>query len=254
MGQEQELDNQFKIRLSTAGSRGATTLADKRAASIVFDVTPELVENRNINYKSYDPVHAPGQIYVYQNTSARTFQLSNIKLISRTSEEASKNLARLWVMRSWTMPSFGSAGFEQGIAAGNAEESKTEGGVVDIREMIRSMSGTTEATNFLGAPPQVLYLSAFSRMGAANGSGTGSVGHLRNIPVVITQLSIPYPTDCDYIPTTPHGGDRKSKTKDSSTPMPTIMTIDMQLTETHSPNEYETFSLRAFKTGDLSGF
>jgi hypothetical protein len=244
---EEETNPQFKIRLSSAAASASSDLNTQRNASITFDVTPELVENRNINYKSFDPVHAPGQIYVYQNTSARTFQLSNIKLISRTPEEASKNLARLWTMRGWTMPSFGTSSFQNGTKAFNEQISADDSGNVDVREMIRQMSGDTIQTNFLGAPPAVLYLSAFSRMGANN--GTRSVGHLRNIPVVITQLSIPYPTDVDYIPTASSDGSGKD-----STPMPTIMTIDMQLTETHSPNEYEKFNLQDYRLGNLRGF
>ena len=145
------------------------------------------------------------------------------------------------------MPSFGTSSFQNGTRAFNEQVVADEGGNIDVREMIRQMSGETIQTNFLGAPPPVLYLSAFSRMGATD--GTGSVGHLRNIPVVVTQLSIPYPTDVDYIPTASNDGSGKD-----TTPMPTIMTIDMQLTETHSPREYERFNLQQFKTGDLSGF
>lgn len=239
----EERDNQFKVRLSAASAR--FTAADQRRQSIIFDVSPELVENRNINYKTYDPVHAPGQIYVYQNTAARTFQLSNIKLISRTSEEASKNLAYLWILRSWGMPNFGQAIDYDAFAANTQADvdNKNADNQKSIREIIRTIS-EGNGLGFLGAPPKVLYLSAYSRFGATDGQGTGSVGHLRNIPVVMNQISIPYPTDVDYIPTA----------ENDPTPMPTIMTVDIQLTETHSPREYETFSLQKFRTGDLSGF
>lgn len=237
------MDNQFKIRLASASV--GDDIQQRRNATVTFDVTPELVENRNINYKSYDPVHAPGQIYVYQNTQARTFQLSNIRFVSRTSKEASVNLAKLWILRSWTMPNFGSNDFSTTRDTRNVELEKGTQGVVDVRELIRNMSGTDAASpSFLGAPPQVLFLSAFSRFGATGEGGAGSVGHLRNIPVVITQFSIPYPTDVDYIPTA----------DSSPTPMPTILTVDIQLVETHSPNEYEQFSLEQFRTADLTGF
>lgn len=227
---EQE-NNPYKIRLTTAA---ALSVQQIRRQSVVFDVTPELVENRNINYKSYDPVHAPGQIFVYQNTSSRTFQLSNIKLISRTPKEASENLARLWTLRGWTMPNFGK-GVPLNGQSDSDQNDTLNSSQPSVREMIRQMSESSNTKRFLGAPPPVLRLSAYSGPG---------VGHIRNVPVLITQISIPYPSDTDYIPTA----------EEKPTPMPTIMTIDIQLTETHSPNEYEQFDLQRFKTGDLSGF
>ena len=225
-------DNQYKIRL-TAGN--PTDVRSLRSQSVVFDVSPELVENRNVTYKTYDPVHAPGQIYVYANTSSRTFQLSAIKLISRTPREASENLARLWTMRSWLMPNFGRGVPLIGQSESDRVSAQTDN-QLSVREMIRQMSEAPGTRRFVGAPPPVLRLSAYS--------GIGGIGHIRNVPVVITQMSIPYPSDTDYIPTA----------EELPTPMPTLMTMDIQLTETHSPNEYETFDLQQFKTGDLSGF
>ena len=34
-----------------------------RRQLVVLEVTPDLIETRNVNYKTVDPVHAPGQIY-----------------------------------------------------------------------------------------------------------------------------------------------------------------------------------------------
>lgn len=225
--------NQYKVRLSAGGA--FASIDEIRRQTVVFDATPELVENRNINYKSFDPVHAPGQIFVYQNTSSRTFQLSSVKLLSRTPQEASENLARLWTLRGWTMPNFGKGIPVNGQNAAN-DAADSDAGALSVKEMIRQMSeGTSNRGDFLGAPPAVLRLSAYAGQG---------IGHVRNVPVVITQLSIPYPADGDYIPTA----------EKHPTPMPTIMTIDIQLTEAQTPNAYERFNLNQFKTGDLSGF
>ena len=57
-------------------------------------------------------------------------------------------------------------------------------------------------------------------------------------------MSIPYPSDVDYIPTD----------DENPTPMPTIMTLDITLIETHSPTEYENFSLDDYRIGNLIGF
>lgn len=241
----EEQSSDFKVRLTSA--RPNDTPVAQRAAAVVFDVSPEVSENRNISYKNFDPEHAPGQIHTYQSTNSRTFQLSGCKLISRTSEEASLNLARLWTIRSWGMPNFGVSERKNGINAAETEIQKDNKTTAQrsVREMIREMSGQTVPRNFLGAPPAVLYLSAYSRFTVKkDGKGSASVGHLHNIPVVITQLSIGYPIEVDYIPTA----------ESDPTPMPTIMTVDIQLTETQSPAAYEQFSLQQFRTGDLSGF
>jgi hypothetical protein len=113
----------------------------------------------------------------------------------------------------------------------------------DLTSRQQERAATPTNRDFLGAPPKVLQLSAYSRLGAQ--TGVQGLGHIRRVPVVIQQLSIPYPSDTDYIPT-----------DDSSnpTPMPTIMTLDMTLVETHSPQEYQDFSLEDFRNGNLKGF
>ena len=197
MAEEDKLDFRVTLRNST-----------NTRESVTFATTPDLIEARNANYKTVDPIHAPGQIAAYQNTSSRNFSISSIRLISRTTIEAEANLKTLWILRSWLMPSFGKSTKEEG------------------REL-------------RGSPPPVLYLTAYSKESASN----QSPGHINRVPVVLQNLSIPYPSDVDYIPTS----------KDRI-PMPTIMTLDMTLMETHSPNEYENFSISNFRKGILRGF
>ena len=219
---------------------------------VVFDVTPELSESRKVNYSSVDPIHMPGQIYVYKNTSARSFSLSGVKLISRTQEEAEKNLTYLWTLRGWTMPRFGSGS----STLSNYQKKR--------RDRVRSNPGdyqtdaqkqqlNTHQKNgmlgreLLGAPPPILLLSAYSK---GFGQMTDEAGdaqeierqHINNVPVVIESLNIPYPSDVDYIKST------------WGVPMPTIMSIDINLLETHSAREYEKFSLDQYKAGILPGF
>ena len=104
-------------------------------------------------------------------------------------------------------------------------------------------SGESFGVEVLGAPPQVLLLSAYSNNKSVSGQRTGQ--HISRVPVVIQQLNIPYPSDVDYIPTTQKYG---------NTPMPIIMTVDITLVETHSPAEYERFSLEDFSRGILRSF
>ena len=182
----------------------------------------------------------PGGIYVYGGTTSRNYQVNNIRLVSRTSAEATKNLYRLNILRSWAMPYFG-----------------------------------VNSLGLIGAPPDVLALSAYAR-GSADTARTQSkvvqeVGteaetdqstakdnarvratNIQNVPCVLQQISIPYPSDTDYIPT---AEDTIQGVKiDAGVPFPTIMTVDLVLMETHSPNEYAKFDLKKFRAGKLDNF
>jgi len=170
---------------------------------IIFNVTPEISESKNITYQSMEPVHLPNNIYVYGNTSSRTFNLV-IKFISRNLKEATKNSEDLQLLRSWTMPYFGAT------------------------------------SKFLGSPPDILTLTAYSNYNAALGANFS--GNINRVPVVITQLGNSYPADVDYVPTE-HGE-----------PFPVIMSIDLILTETHSPQELTNFKLEDYKNGRLANF
>jgi len=227
--------NEFKVKLR---SQVTNTV-------VAFDVTPDISESRTVNYKTLEPVHMPGGIHVYGNTSSRTFSISNIRLVSRTREEASKNLYRLNLMRSWAMPYFG-----------------------------------VNNTSLVGAPPDVLALSAYATglqdsantaraSGSQDNNNNPSSGtsaqqnrdtykrtratNLQNIPVVLQSINIPYPSDVDYIDTIAWLAPDKTLI-DPGVPFPTIMTIDMQLLETHSPAEFARFNLKKYRQGLLDTF
>lgn len=212
---------------------------------VLIEATPELVETRNVNYKTTDPVHAPGQIFSYVNSASRTFNLSAVKLVSRTRQEAEKNLIYLWLLRAWTMPEFGRGGLadENRQARERLQAQYKNAEFFDEQErrevLARAVreNGAHFGTSLRGAPPVVLILNAYSPSGARN-----KRAHIHNVPVVIQNVSIPYPADTDYIPSS------------SGIPMPTLMSLDMTLAETHSPAEYANFHLTEFKQGMLGGF
>ena len=110
----------------------------------------------------------------------------------------------------------------------------------------------------MGSPPRVLELSAYSldsgSLTGANGININKdIGNIYRIPVVMSQYNIQYPSDVDYIPTAEvKAGNVLLVSK--GVPFPTIMNIDLNLTETHSPNEYNNFSLSDFRNGRLAGF
>jgi hypothetical protein len=226
--------NQFKVKLRSQVTQTV----------VAFDVTPETTETRNVTSPTIEPVHMPGGIHVYKGSSSRIFNINNIRLVSRTREEASKNLYRLNQLRGWAMPYFGK----------NNE-------------------------NLVGAPPDVLALSAYSlgpqdsanswpdyfrsstRADTPEGENQASENFLKrtrptnihNIPVVLQQISIPYPSDVDYIDTKELTIQDGTKIK-AGVPFPTLMTIDMVLLETHSPNEFANFDLKKYRRGLLDTF
>ena len=105
--------DRFKVKLREAGG------VSQRQA--VFRVTPDLSETRSVNYRTIDPIHAPGSILSYVNTSSRTYNMSGIKLISRSAEEASNNVRVLNLIRSWAVPVFGNFTDSNGVAARASE-------------------------------------------------------------------------------------------------------------------------------------
>lgn len=239
---EDMIENPYKVRLTVAGSVTET---------VSFDASPTVSENRNVNYTSLEPLHAPGQIQVYKNTSSRNFQLSDVKLISRTLEEADRNMEKLWLLRAWCMPRFGNNSTTLNSLQRNRRRRRAGGLEIDVDKGLSAadISGKY-GTELLGAPPPILYLSAYSKQvgETTKNSRTGTTNtwevtqHINRVPVVLQQLTIPYPNDTDYVTTS------------NGVPMPSIMNIDLALLETHSPNSYEGFSLNDFKQGILQGF
>jgi len=228
----------------------AARLSNERGESVIFEATPDIIETRNVNYSTVDPVHMPGQIYTYKNTSSRVYNVSNIRFISRTQGEAQRNLTWLHRLRGWCMPEFGTQGGQQDLsstiwpewgsndaAAENTARQQAGGAEFSRSAILEDQKRATDnfGVNLLGTPPDMLFFSAYS----TNGQGGA---HISRVPVVIQQLSIPYPSDVDYINTA--GG----------VPMPTIMSLDFTLIETHAPQEFEQFNLGAFKQGLLGGF
>lgn len=240
-----EFENQFKVKL-------VSSISARRR--VVFDVTPDIAENQNVNYKNIEPIHAPSSFWVYQNTPARAYNISNIKLISRTIEEATLNLQRINCLRSWTKPFFGegtATGGERGLVPpqnksriGQEQEDPNQLALTCFLPGTTAESDRQEFKKFLGSPPEVILLSAYAKTTGdrTSSSGDRTTSNISRVPVIMTQLSLPYPSDVDYIPT------------EDGTPFPAIMSIDMQLSEAHSPRELRQFDLHRYRRGILTDF
>lgn len=259
-----ELDsNPYRVRLVSAMSGSLGT-----GATVEFLVTPELSESRTVEYTSLVPLHMPGRIEVYKNTNSRTFSIQ-AKFVSRNSIEATTNAWQLQLLRSWQMPWFGlqsATGQSTGNATINQGQTNTMKGRVEnpidptqqqstqaktaaaVREVRRDTLGRRGLDignkELLGAPPEVLYLYAYSPVNTvqSNGERVQVTTNLNQIPVVITSLNFTYPSDCDYIKTV------------YNEPFPILMNVTIELKETHSPTEYERFSLLEYRAGNLPNF
>ena len=224
-------ENSYKVRLmSTVTGLG-----------VPFKVSPDFIENRNVNYKTIDPVHMPGQILIYGGTSSRTFNISNVKFVSRTEEEATKTMNYLNMLRGWSMPYYGrnssTISKEQAKARGVLSTDPSDG--FDRDNAIYNPDSLL-GRQLLGAPPDILHLTAYANK---NTNQRNHGMNIHKVPVVIQNLSIPYPSDVDYIQT------------DTGEPIPTIMSVDITLQEAHSPTEYsENFSLYQYRKGILPHF
>lgn len=243
--------NSFKVRLISVLSMNNSVPSDIK--QVAFDVTPALSENRTVEYTSVQPVHMPGGIQVYKFTGSRVFELTT-RLISRSPADALKNMKKLQLLRSWTMPFFGIASAKFGSSNNDSTQKLPSTNFVPYQDATETFNnqasaiqggGTNGDINLLGAPPEVLYLYGYSTS-QNDGRQTGNV-NINRIPVVLTSLNITYPEDVDYIPVS-------SSVDGKTEPFPIKMDVALSLTETHSPAEYERFDLMSYKKGTLVNF
>ena len=248
-----DIENNFKVRLIPISSLtygGDPTSI--RQSQVAFDVTPTFSEARTAEYSPVTPVHMPGAMQIYKHTNSRQFEIG-AHLVSRNVADAIRNMESLQKLRAWLMPYFGntdtlstdqqrnrqagaSARSDQNVGPQTAEERDA-----NLRQRVIS-----EGVQLRGAPPDILYLYAYST-GTNDLRNIGPRVNLNRIPVVMTSLNITYPEDVDYIPVqiTPSA---------STEPFPRKMDISISLVETHSPREYERFDLLSYKLGNLPNF
>lgn len=224
--------NKFKVKLVDPE---ALTLRDR---SVVFEVTPGLSENGSVRYDTIDLPHGPGQLFVYSGSTSRTFRIT-ATFVSRTTQEATRNLARINLIRSWTKPVFGS----NAVLTGETLQRVSPTLDANTRAAIQENARTSAGGDVLGAPPRVLKFSAYS--------DAMHRGMLFNIPTVILDYEIDYPEDVDYVPT---GNLKGFEDVPKGTPVPVMYTVGLTLAESQSPSSFSRFNLRAYRLGILDGF
>lgn len=140
----------FKVRLSSGDGD-----------TIILDAMPTIDESRSASYDPVNIIHHPGEILKYRSTSSRTWGIQT-RLVSRTPEEAAKNLKYVNIIRSWVMPYHG---LGTANALGQEQGSK------------------------LGAPPPIITLQGY---------GDKMIGP---ITCVLESYNWSWPNDVDYIRT-----------------------------------------------------
>lgn len=239
-------DDSFRVRLVSVLDMAQKSPGD--ITKVVFKITPTLSEDRTVEYSPVQPVHMPGSFQVYKTTSSRTFVIG-ASFVSRNVIDATENMKNLQILRSWTLPFFGtySSSSSSTRAAKTSPLSAKKASTNAFTASLDQIKNGSDGTNLLGAPPEVLYLYGYSTNKNDN-RDTNEVGYnINRIPVVITNLAIVYNDDVDYIPVA-------DPIRSTVEPFPVKLTVTINVTETHSPIEYEKFSLQSFKSGTLKHF
>lgn len=244
----------FKVRLESSSDPSDL---------VIFDVSPEVSEECSVNYQALNPIHMPGNIWVYQNTESRNFGVT-ARLVARTTKEARRNMEYFNLLRGWCQPYFG---------LGTAQSQSIQSQSLSNRPIASTISpqipgtGQQRFKNLLGAPPDVLYLSAYSGVMPQRATGPTQFtsptsassrehkGNIYRVPVVIKTFSHVYPADVDYIPTAGGGVNFSDNDERTGVPFPTVMTVTIALIEVHSPTAFsQTFDLASYKKGILKEF
>jgi hypothetical protein len=187
-----------------------TTEKDKaKRKRVVFEVMPQITEQRAVQYDQVQPPQLPGAFQKYKGTDPVRWSIQ-AKLISRNSQEALDNLNRLNTLRGWTMPFFSERTGEK-------------------------------IPNSLGAPPAVLELSGlrFRTIGPVPVVITGlnwtwppDVDYL---PCgTITGDTITWEIDPD---------------SQQPIPFPAVMDISVEVVESLAISEFNRFDITAYHKG-----
>lgn len=100
-------------------TRTGAVVATTKLTSVTFKVQPELSESKSVNYIEIGEIREPGSILIFIGSPARNFSM-NIKLVSRSEEEAIANYNILHTLKSWTMPDSKYSSHDS-LSAGNTD-------------------------------------------------------------------------------------------------------------------------------------
>lgn len=247
--------NNYKVRLVPATSLSAAPEII-RSSTVTFEVTPQISEDGAVTYKPITPIHSPGSLQVYQSTESRTFTIQ-ATLVSRNVADALQNMKHLQQLRSWRFPYFGATDTltEWNREARRAQQSTNQQLSADASADLAVQRVQERGVQLKGAPPELLYLYAYSNTAIdarqSRYEPTTPL-NINRVPVVLTMLGIQYPTDVDYIPV--YDTEIFSRPPSDAQPFPVVVNVSITLAETHSPADFERFDLLAYRAGNLGSF
>ena len=93
-----------KVKLVSRQQSDPTS--DNVKNEVIFDVMPQISENRTAEYESIAPSQMPGEFHKYKGTKSAAWTVTAIFACS-TKEQAHLNYVYLNTLRGWTMPYFG---------------------------------------------------------------------------------------------------------------------------------------------------
>lgn len=98
--------NQYSDTSETSGIDNYQVYLASDSEKVVFDVLPQISEQRTVGYEEVQPAQSPAPFQKYKGTGATVYTV-NAMLIARTADEATKNLNYMLLLRTWTKPFFG---------------------------------------------------------------------------------------------------------------------------------------------------
>lgn len=183
---------------------------------VVFEVMPDIQEQRQVQYETVAPPQFPGAFQKYRGTDSVQWTIQ-AKLVARNSKEASMNLLYISRLRGWTMPFFGQK--------------------------------TPES--LLGAPPPVLTLRGYSKhlvgpipvvLTGLSWSWPKEVDYVQAInPEAFKGMLGKSIEEIDSIITA----------NSDLVPFPAVMDISISLVESLSTSQFNNFDLVAYYNGDM---
>lgn len=185
------------------------TLTDAEGFVLTFYAMPEIVENRSVEYEAVAPPQFPGAFQKYRGTTSVQYSV-NATFVSRTVEEATRNLMYINRLRGWTMPMYGN-------------KSKN-----DPRFM-----------NKTGAPPPVLKFKGFRE------SMVGEVP----VVVTSLNWNWPRDVDYIQAFELIDDGGVYPESGSAVIPFPTVIQLAIQMVESFSTDQFNAFNLGEFRLG-----
>lgn len=214
---------QLKSSLET-GAQGdlishKVKLVEKGVDEVIFDVMPEVVENRTVEYEAIAPPQHPTAFQKYKGTSSTQWTVQ-ATLTCRNTDEATENLRIINVLRGWTMPFFG-----QKTASVYPDKLGAPPPVLEFSGWRDQMVGPVQVVitslnwNF---PQDVDYIPARGFKKRLGRTSTRSAGNR---------------SDLEF--------------SGELIPFPTVIKIAIQLVESFSTDQVNGFDLSAFRIGQF---